>query len=227
MLSLYARPSLLLTNNRLGAVPEMWSCLGEQCQDVEMVQRGVGRLELMGHPEWDWAGTAFLINETTLMTTRRTAEIFCEMQGQNWTFRPGITAWMDYGCEPQRQASAGCKVRGVIGVHDRYDLALLEVEPSPEACPLVLSSISPMEMRGRPVYMVSFPVCDARRSEPETDHPHLPRRLWLQTRQSGPDRQQLPLRQRRTDEPRLLHARAKRPAAASSTCRPTRSSACR
>ena len=64
---------------------------------------------------------------------------------------------MDYGCEPQRQASAGCKVRGMIGVHDRYDLALLEVEPSPEACPLVLSSIPPAEMRGRPVYMVSYP----------------------------------------------------------------------
>jgi hypothetical protein len=169
VLSLYARPSLLLTNNHLGAVPEMWNCLAEQREDVEMVQRGVGRLELMGHPEWNWAGTAFLINETTLMTTRRTAEIFCEMQGQKtWTFRPGITAWMDYNCEPSRQASARCKVRGVIGCHERYDLALLEVEPSADACPLVLSSISPAEMCGRPVYMVSFPVCDARRSEPET-----------------------------------------------------------
>ena len=102
--------SLLLTNGRLGAVPEMWSCLEKQREDIEMVQRGVGRLELMGHPEWDWAGTAFLINETTLMTTRRTAEVFCEMQGQNWTFRPGITAWMDYSCDVPR--SGQCRLSG-------------------------------------------------------------------------------------------------------------------
>ena len=93
-----------------------------------MAQRGVGRIELFGHPEYDWAGTGFLVNETTLMTTRRTAEIFIENRGEQWQFRPGITAWMDYRSPYQCVSSAGYRVRGVFGVHSRYDLALLEVE---------------------------------------------------------------------------------------------------
>jgi glutamyl endopeptidase len=165
VLHLYVRPSLQLSQNKLGSVPGFWNFLESVSEDIELVQRGVGRLELLGHPEWEWAGTAVLVNECTLLTTRRTAESFCETQGQNWTFRPGITAWMDFSCEALNNAS--CRVRGVIGVHDRYDLALLDVEPSPQACPLVLSSIPASQMTGRPVYLVSFPVRDSRRSEPE------------------------------------------------------------
>src|SRR5579862_6304173 len=44
VLMLYARPSLLLTQGKLGALPEMWNCLEEQREDIEMVQRGIGRI---------------------------------------------------------------------------------------------------------------------------------------------------------------------------------------
>lgn len=165
VLHLYVRPSLLLTQDKLGAVPSYWNFLESQREDLELVQRGVGRVEVLGHPEWDWAGTAFLVNECTLLTTRRLAESFCESTGQTWTFRPGISAWMNYGCDGMN--SAGCRVRGVIGIHDRYDLALLEVEPNQQTCPLVVSCMPSTQMQGRPVYLVSFPVRDSRRCEPE------------------------------------------------------------
>src|SRR5262249_6560308 len=128
-LLLYGRPAISVSQNRLDAVPLFWNGLEDQREEIEVAQRGVGRIELFGHPEFDWAGTAFLVNETTLMTTRRTAELFLENRAGSWQFRPGITAWMDYRASFQRVSSAGYRIRGVIGVHDRYDLALLDVEP--------------------------------------------------------------------------------------------------
>ena len=128
VLLLYGRPAVLVSDGNLASVPPFWNLLEDQREDVEMAQRGVGRIELLGHPEYDWAGTGFLVNDNVLMTTRRTAEVFIENRETAWQFRPGITTWMDYRSGYQSVASAGYRVRAVVGVHDRYDLALLEVE---------------------------------------------------------------------------------------------------
>ena len=53
--------------------------------------------------------------------------------GGPWWSRRGMTAWMDYRSPYQRVASAGYGVRAVLGVHDRCDLALLEVAPLRQA----------------------------------------------------------------------------------------------
>jgi hypothetical protein len=171
-LLLDGRPAIAVNQSRLASVPPFWNVLEDQREEIEVVQRGVGRIELFGHPEYDWAGTAFLVNETTLMTTRRTAELFLENRQNNWQFRPSITAWMDYRSQVERVASAGYRIRGIVGVHERYDLALLDVEPpqlrngAPRS--LVLAPQPPSRIEGRPVYLVGYPVLDARRSEPET-----------------------------------------------------------
>jgi hypothetical protein len=171
VLLLYGRPAVLVCQGRLGTVPPLWSILEDQRPDVEMVQRGVGRIELLGHPEYEWAGTGFLVSDTCLLTTRRTAEVFMENRGGHWQFRPGISAWMDYRSEYQGVSGAGYRVRAVIGVHDNYDLALLDVEPpqgnGSSPAPLVLAAQAPPCLEGRPVYLVGYPVRDARRNEPE------------------------------------------------------------
>jgi len=105
VLLLHGRPAVEINQNRLANVPPLWNVLEDQREDIEMAQRGVGRIELFGHPEYDWAGTGFLVNETTLMTTRQTAEMFIENRGEQWQFRPGITAWMDYSPAYQDVAS--------------------------------------------------------------------------------------------------------------------------
>jgi hypothetical protein len=172
VLALYGRPAVLVSEEHLASVPPFWNVLEDQREQVEMSARGVGRIELFGHPEYDWAGTAFLVNETTLMTARRTVEIFAEYRNNGWQFRPGISAWMNYGCQYQRVSSAGYRVRNIIGVHDQYDLAFLEVEPpqyGQGSCPtpLALASQPPPATDGRPVYMIGYPVFDARRNEPQ------------------------------------------------------------
>jgi len=173
VLLMYGRPAVEVNQDRLASAPPFWNVLEDQREDIEMAQRGVGRIELFGHPEYDWAGTAFLVNETTLMTTRRTAEFFVENRNEQWQFRPGITAWMDYTPGYQNAASAGYRVRTVLGVHSNYDLALLEVEPpqfQPNGCqptPLALAAQAPRQLEGRQVYMMGSPVRDARRNDPE------------------------------------------------------------
>jgi hypothetical protein len=172
VLLMYGRPAVLVGPEGLGSVPSFWNLLEDQREDVEMAQRGVGRIELLGHPEYDWAGTGFLVSETVLMTTRRTAEIFIEDRDGSWQFRPGITTWMDYRSGYQTVSGAGYRVRGVVGVHDRYDLALLEVE-RPQLngiapTPLALAAAPPPGTEGRPVYLIGYPVRDARRNEPES-----------------------------------------------------------
>src|SRR5262249_25474630 len=112
VLLLYGRPAVAVADGRLGSVPPFWNLLEDQREDIEMVQRGVGRIELLGHPDFDWAGTGFLVGETVLMTTRRTVELFAEQRGNLWQFRPGITTWMNYRSTSQEVASAGYRVRG-------------------------------------------------------------------------------------------------------------------
>jgi hypothetical protein len=168
---LYGRPAILVSENTLASVPPLWNVLEDQREDIEMAQRGVGRIELFGHPEYDWAGTGFLVNDNLLMTSRRIAELFTENKDSGWRFRPGITAWMDYRTPYQNVSSAGYQVRGVVGVHDRYDLALLEVERpqlnGTAPTPLALSALPPSRLEGRPVYLIGYPIRDARRNEPE------------------------------------------------------------
>jgi Trypsin-like peptidase domain len=172
VLLLYGRSAVEVNHDRLANVPPFWNVIEDQREDIEMAQRGVGRIELFGHPEFDWAGTAFLVNDSTLLTTRRTAEVFLENRNENFQFRPGITAWMDYSSEYQNVASAGYRIRAVRGVHPTYDLAVFEVEPPQgqaefRPTPLALAPQPPAHPEGRPVYLIGYPVRDARRNDPE------------------------------------------------------------
>ncbi len=171
VLLVYARPAVGFSRGRLENVPPFWNILEDQAEDVELCQRGVGRIELLQHPEYDWAGTGFLVTDTLLMTTRRIAELFAENRGGVWNFRPNISAWMDYRSGYQGVSPAGYRVRAVRGVHDAYDLAVLEVEPpqinGTAPTPLSLAARQPLNVEGRPVYLLGYPVRDARRNEPE------------------------------------------------------------
>jgi Trypsin-like peptidase domain len=167
---LYARPGLLISRNRLADGPAFWNVLQDQRDDIELSQRGVGRIELVGHPEFDWAGTGFLVGESCLMTTRSVAQMFAESANSAWQFRPGISAWMDYRGERQQPSSAAHRVKGIMGIHDRYDLAMLEVERPQQngaPAPLPLATEAPPDLVGRPVYLIGYPVRDGRRNEPE------------------------------------------------------------
>jgi len=169
---LYGRPALLVSQGHLASPTPFWNVLEDQREDIELAQRGIGRIEMFGHPEYDWAGTGFLVNETTLLTTRSTVGIFAETNSEGqWQFRPGITGWMNYQEDYQRSPSAAYRIQAILGVHDKYDLALLQVEPPQQTVgspiPLALAAEPPPRLEGRQVYLVGYPVRDSRRNEPE------------------------------------------------------------
>jgi hypothetical protein len=169
VLALYIRPAILA--HALDKVP-LWKEVQEQRSSIEAVLRGVGRIEVLGHDEIEWAGTGFLVHERCLMTTRSVAQGFLDHCGDRWQFRPGVTAWVDYEIETQPTASAGFRIVGVLGIHEDHNLALFEIEDSQPSQwsprPLVLAGTTVDMTRGRPVYLVGFPLRDHRRVEEPT-----------------------------------------------------------
>lgn len=173
VLLFYGRPAISLDwQGRMGNVPPFWNVLEDQRENIEVAQRGVGRIELLGHPDFEWAGTGFLVSETAILTTRGTASLFIENRGDNWQFRPDMSAWMDYRARNSSVANARYRIRSVLGVHDRYDVALLEVEPPQHSLdapkPLSLAAQCPDPLIGRFVYLIGYSVHDSRREEPDT-----------------------------------------------------------
>jgi len=170
-LVVYGRPAFFVSEGRLAMVSSVWSRLEDERESIELAQRGVGRIELLGHPEYTWCGSGFLVGETTLMTTRRIAQMFAERRDDGrWEFRPGVTAWMDNRSHALHPISAGCRVEGILGVDEHYDLALLRVERPPQTArapiPLTVAAHAPQHLEGRSVYMIGYPVRDSRQSEP-------------------------------------------------------------
>ncbi|MGF1582265.1 MAG: trypsin-like serine peptidase [Gemmataceae bacterium] len=165
---LYCRPSLLIEDNRLPEASSIWQdVLHEKRQEIERNLRGVGRIELVNHPEYDWAATGFLVSESCLITTRHAAILFAEAcKDETWQFRPGVSAWMDF--RGHDQGTAACRIVRVIGVHDHYDLALLEVEPNGVRSVLPVADCQPDDLVGRQVYLSGYSIRDSRCHEPDT-----------------------------------------------------------
>lgn len=175
ILVLYARPPIAADSNRLAGGAPLWPELEAQRPQIEGALRGIGRVELLGHPELDWAGTAFLVAEHCLVTTRAVAGAFADSRHGPWIFRDGTSAWMDFGTSADRTIGASHRLVGVLGAHKGSELALLEVEPvTPSAtgpAPLIVAGSAPDDVEGQPVYLVGHPVLDSRRRRPaELDH---------------------------------------------------------
>lgn len=171
---LYIRPILPIgRRGEMASPPSSWKVIEDERASIDKVLRSVGQIQLLGHPEYDWVGSGFLVGQNCLMTTRQTAEVFAKRTAEGkWQFHPGISAWIDFQAEDHVQTAAACRVLSILGVHQQYDLALLEVESPPGTSlgpiePLNLSHEPPSQIEGRPAYMVGYPIRDSRRDEPE------------------------------------------------------------
>lgn len=174
---LEGRPAITVRGGDFEAQTGPWSVLEAQRDGIRSSIERVGRVEVAGHPDLDWVGTAFLVAPTVVMTNRHVAAEFASRDGAAWQFRPGMAARWDLleelggtlgGTEPLE-----FEVTGVLGVHedDDVDLALLAVEPLGTRgrglpAPVTLSTTEPADLVGRQVYVVGYPARDGRRNEP-------------------------------------------------------------
>jgi hypothetical protein len=168
---LEGRPAILIQDGDFGQPPEGWARLAEHRAPIREVIARSGRIEVHGHLNLDWLGTAFLVAPETLMTNRHVAQELCLRDGERWTFRPGLTTRVDFLRELGSAAALEFEITEVIGIHERHDLALLGVQSAsadgralPD--PLGVAASEPANLPERDVYVVGYPALDTRRNEP-------------------------------------------------------------
>jgi Trypsin-like peptidase domain len=169
---LEGRPAILIQEGDFLPPPHEWSRLNERRDRIREVIARSGRVEVNGHVNLDWLGTAFLVAPTTLMTNRHVAQEFCSRDGDRWTFRQGMTTSIDFLEELGSTSSLEFEITETIGIHDDCDLALLRVERASSdgqtlPDPLAVAATEPPDLFERDVYVVGYPAWDGRRNEPE------------------------------------------------------------
>jgi S1-C subfamily serine protease len=169
---LEGRPAILIQEGDFLPPPHGWARLVEHRERIREVIARSGRVEVRGHLNLDWLGTAFLVAPGTLMTNRHVAQEFCAREGDGWSFRPGMTTRVDFLRELGSTAALEFDITEAIGIHERYDLALLRVEAASSdgralPDPLSLAATEPADLFERDVYVVGYPAWDSRRNEPE------------------------------------------------------------
>jgi S1-C subfamily serine protease len=168
---LEGRPALLIQDGDFPAPPQEWSRLTERRDRIREVIARSGRIEVEGHLDYEWVGTASLVAPTTLMTNRHVAQEFCSRQGATWAFRQGMTSRIDFLGELGSTSTMEFEITGAIGIHEKHDLALLRVERASSdgrvlPDPLAVAVSEPPDLFGRDVYVVGYPAMDSRRNEP-------------------------------------------------------------
>jgi hypothetical protein len=169
---LEGRPAMLIEDGDFGRPPHEWSHLTERRAQIREVIARSGRIEVAGHVELDWVGTASLVAPETLMTNRHVAQEFSARRGERWTFRQGMTSRVDFLAEMGSTASLEFEISEVLAIHDEHDVALLRVERTSSdgralPQPLVVAASEPPDLFDRDVYVVGYPAWDSRRNEPE------------------------------------------------------------
>src|SRR2546425_8827016 len=124
---LTGRPAILIQDGHFMAPPEEWKQLVASRAEIEAMFPSVGRIEVPGHPEVEWLGTGFLVADDVVLTNRHVAVEFCRAKGKEWVFEPGIKPRIDYKEELNTSGAAEFSITGIIGVHDKIDMALFRV----------------------------------------------------------------------------------------------------
>ena len=169
---LQGRPPLLIMGGHFATPPTEWAVLESHRSAIEALFPSVGRIELTGHPSYEWVGTGFLVADSVLMTNRHVAEVFCQMvQYRRWVFKPGMTARVDYVEELGAPKPAEFTLTRVIGVHETHDMSLFRVartsgSGAKRPAPLAVASKYPGAEEGRQVFTIGYPAWDGYRNDP-------------------------------------------------------------
>lgn len=168
---LFGRPALLVRDDDFETPPEEWKHLEGKRPLLKGILPSVGRVDLENHHTFPWCGTAFLIGDGILMTNRHVASIFAAFQGNAWKFMPGVKAKVDYREEHERDKPNEFAISKVLGVHSKYDLALLSVsmKAGKKKAPSVLklASAAPRVTKDADVAVIGYPAFDSRNGSRE------------------------------------------------------------
>jgi endonuclease G len=167
------RPAIDIVDGDFTVDHPLWSHFAGQVVRAVLrrVITSIGRIELPGHPTLPYGGTGFVVGPGLLMTNRHVAEIFAAGLGAaGLSFRPGLSAGIDFRRERGRDGSLFLAVRQVVMIHPYWDMALLRVDGLTAAqAPIPLSLRGPEELAGRDVAVIGYPAFDPR-NDAEVQH---------------------------------------------------------
>jgi endonuclease G, mitochondrial len=127
----------------------------------------VGRIDLVGHPDYSWVGTGWLVRPNILATNRHVAEVFARRSGDAFTFRLGIgrramSASIDFLREVDSEEQLAFRIQDVLHIEedDGPDVALLRVAGLVNAHPIPLS-MAEVSARQQ-IAVIGYPARDSR-----------------------------------------------------------------
>lgn len=178
----FGRPALMIRNGQWEEPKsQTWRerLKGKEKRFRKKVIPGVGRVELLRHPDFQWVGTAWVIDEGLLMTNRHVASLFAERRGGTFPFRRGlggaIEARVDFLEEFRSPGQLEIEVEEVVFIAEegslQPDVALLRLSRHGKLpAPIELADRNPeVDMM---VAVLGYPAWDGRRN-PGLDMPRI------------------------------------------------------
>lgn len=169
---LEGRPPLFIQGGDFVQTPPEWQVLDRHRDRIRASIARVGRIEMTGHPNFEWIGTGFLAGPDSVITNRHVAREFARSDGIGWRFEQGMSARLDFNKEHGALQPVEFDITGIVGIHERYDLAVLRVAATGGANtrrlpdPLEVKATRPGAVRDRQVYVIGYPAWDGRRNDP-------------------------------------------------------------
>jgi endonuclease G len=159
------RPVVDIVDGTYETPPSPFQHLGDEPARtaIQTAIPSIGRVELPNHPSLPYGGTGFVVGQGLLMTNRHVAELFSVGIGrEELSFRPGLSAAIDFRRERDRPESHPFSIARVAMVHPYWDMALLVVDGLAAVPPLTLAIAAPADLDGREVAVIGYPALDPR-----------------------------------------------------------------
>lgn len=162
------RPAILLQDGKAVAWPNEWMHLQQHEAAINHVAARTGRVEIDGDPSLSWVGTGFVIAEGLVATNRHVVEEFAARDPRfGWRIRDSVSVRVDFAEEIGGGNPREVPVTGIWGVHDRFDIAILQMG---QGCPTPLLFEPRAARVGDDVITIGYPAFDSRRNDAAVMH---------------------------------------------------------
>lgn len=158
------RPALLVQDGTFLPPPEEWRHLETYRAGIDRAIARTCRIETEGGIALDWVGTGFVVAPDLVATNRHVVQEFASFEpGRGWRIHDGVAVRADFRQEIGSTAVADVPVTGIWGVHDRFDIAILQMRPGlcPSPIPAGLANLAAQ----RDVVVIGYPAYDSRRND--------------------------------------------------------------
>jgi endonuclease G, mitochondrial len=157
------RPAFDIESDSFENLPSAWKDLNDQRTALEPLARGIGRLDLTGHPSVTFVGTAFVCSDSCLITNRHVAQVFTQSLGNSAqiSFSPGVSAALNLKEEVGSTNKIILEVVAPVMILEEWDIAIFQVGKLPDKVqPLPLAGSSSLNMQDAVATIIGYPAFD-------------------------------------------------------------------